>query len=164
MRNLAIVLCIAAILAGCGGQQETAPPSDPEPSAAQSQSSPAPNRPYVVSRNGCTINLKKLCQGFIDQPNFVYQDVQYDWNRWSQNNPAHSELRIPVNLPSGESLGLVNCYISNQKRKATDANLIRGAAVSDKAIEEVKAKGWCEENNPDYTKMWAELEQKIVPR
>lgn len=164
MRKLAAVLFIAALIAGCGGQQETAGQANPANSTAQQQTSSASAKSYVVSRNGCTINLKKICQGFIDQPNFVYEGVQYDWNSWSQNNPAHSELRIPVNLPSGQSIGLVNCYISNQNRKAADANLIRNGEIPDQAVEEVKGKGWCEENNPDYTKMWAEIEQKVTPQ
>ncbi len=161
--KIAIVLCFAAMLSACGGQQQPAGQPDAGSSSAPPQASSAAQPSYVVSRNGCTINLKKVCQGFIDQPTFVYQDVQYDWNSWTQNNPAHSELRIPITLPSGESLGMVNCYISNQNRKATNANLFRGGAISDKAIDEVKGRGWCEENNPDYTKMWAALEQKLAP-
>lgn len=164
MRTLGIVICIAAILAGCGGQQQSGDQNEAPSSAPGQQTSSAAGSSSTISRNGCSINLKKLCQGFIDQPNFVYQNVQYDWVSWSQNNPPHSELRIPVTLPNGESLGMVNCYIATQKRKATDGQLMRGPEISDKAIEYLKGKGWCEEGNPDYGKMWAEVMQKITPQ
>lgn len=161
MRNLGIVICLAAMVAGCGGQQASSEQSEASNNPPQQQTSSADRS--TVSRNGCTIDLKKVCQGFIDQPNFVYQGVQYDWVSWSQNNPPHSELRIPVVLPSGESLGMVNCYIATQQRKVAQAQLMRGPEVSDKAIEEVKGKGWCAENNPNYVQMWAEFNKNVTP-
>ncbi|MBZ5700192.1 MAG: hypothetical protein LAN18_16790 [Acidobacteriia bacterium] len=152
IRGRWVLICVlAALAAGCGGQQQP-----PAPSPQRSSSS-------TISRGGCTIDLRKVCQAFIDQPHFVYHSVEYDWRSFSQDNPPHAEIQLPLNLANGEYLGTVNCHVTTESRKATDAELMHGPPVSDKAVEYIKGKGWCEEDSPDYGKLMSEITRKIAP-
>lgn len=154
MRRLGILICLSLALASCAGQSAS---ENQAPGQASAKAA------GILSRDGCTVDLKKVCQAFIDQPSFIYRNSQYDWASFSQNNPSHAELQLPLNLPNGEYLGMLNCHVVTQNRKATAGVLMQGPPVSDQAISYLKKRGWCEENKADYSKLWAAITAKMGP-
>ena len=75
-----LTLCSLITLAGCSPQNPA-----PDNSAAQkSQPSPATAQPdaSILQHDGCTIDLAKVCQAYIDQPQFTYNSEEYDWQRF----------------------------------------------------------------------------------
>jgi hypothetical protein len=132
-----LMILAALVVAGCGAQ-----PSNPV-ALAQSPTGLTSN-PAIVSRSGCTVDLQKICQAEIDQPQIIYDTQKYDWQSFSQNAPPHTHIYFPLVLPNGHPGGTVDCYIATQQRKVLGAQMMSKPPVTEEAVEFVKSIGGCE--------------------
>jgi hypothetical protein len=99
-----------------------------------------------VSRNGCAVDLKQICQNALSQPNLTINGVQYDQNRLEQLGQRHVDFVLPYNFPNGELLAALNCQLDTQTHKVTRASLASGPAIDEKAVDYVRSQGLCLED------------------
>jgi hypothetical protein len=153
--NLRHLLTICSILAvaGCSPQN----PAVVAPGAQQPQTSPAaaPPAASVLQHDGCTIDLAKVCQSYIDQPQFTYNGDQYDWTRFQQNFSRHPDVEIWARYPDGNVVADVECHVDTQNRKINWARFLPNPPMTDKSWAFAKSQRWCQEDSPDYAG-WSE--------
>jgi len=82
--------------------------------------------PAVISKDGCTIDLKKICQAFINQPEFPLNGARTSWQRFVDNARPHEDVVLPAVALSPELPGSVECHIATHSRSATGAELLNG--------------------------------------
>lgn len=153
MVRLTIVVAISILLVGCSGQQ-TPQPTTPTPS---DQVNAAPK----VTVNGCTIDLKKICQVFIDQPHFLMNGEDFTWQAFAENQPPHTDFVLPAIGLNKDLGGAARCFLTVHNRKVTAAELLPQPTI-EKTVEYFKQNGWCEEQSPDYDKLMTATLQKIT--
>ncbi len=148
-----LTLCSLIALAGCSPQNRALDNS----SAQKPQTSPAVAQPSasILNHNGCTIDLVKVCQSFIDQPQFTYNDDEYDWQRFQQSFPRHPDVEMWARYPDGDVIADIECHVDTQNRKIDWARLLPNPPLTDKSWNFAKSKRWCQEDSPDYSG-WAE--------
>ncbi len=147
-----LITCLLIAIAGCSSQSPTS--SAPQnSSAAASQTSPAASPPAssILQHTGCTIDLAKVCQSFIDQPQFTYNGDEYDWNRFQQSFSRHPDLEISARYPDGSAVFEFECHVDTQNRKINWARLLPNTPLTDKSWDYAKSKQWCQEESPDYS-------------
>jgi hypothetical protein len=105
--------------------------------------------------------LKKVCQAFIDQPEFPVNDQQVTWERFESNSPPHTEIELPAAALGNGNEGTARCQVATNARKVTDANLLRGGPSIASTMAYFKQNGWCEEASADYDKLMAGVLQKL---
>ena len=115
----------------------------------------------TISQSGCTVDLKKVCQAFIDQPTFTLNGVEYDARRLQENGPSHSNIELPFNMPNGDLIGTAECQFDTQNRRVSYARLLQGPPITDVEVQYVKSRGWCAEQNPDYGKAMSGNQQPL---
>ena len=103
-----------------------------------------------------TIDLVKVCQSYIDQPQFTYNSEEYDWQRFQGSFSRHPDIEIWARYPDGNVVAEVQCYVDTQNRKINGYILLPGTPVTEKAWNFAKSKRLCQEDSPDYSG-WAEL-------
>lgn len=123
MKHFAV---IALVVAGCAG-------------AATTQKD-------VVSQNGCTVNLKAVCQQVFDQPVLHINGIEYDRQRLEQSGSRHLDVAVPFTYPDGSVLATVQCQYDTQTHRVVHASLAGGPPIDEKAVAYVKSQGFCEEN------------------
>jgi hypothetical protein len=140
-----LTLCCLIVLAGCSAQN---PPQATSPAAAAPSVS-------ILQHAGCTIDLAKVCQSFIDQPQFTYNGDQYDWTRFQQSFPRHPDIEIFARYPDNSVVADIECHVDAQNRKINWARLLPNPPLTDKSWDFAKSKRWCQEDSPDYSG-WSE--------
>jgi predicted small lipoprotein YifL len=144
-----LALCSLVALASCGSQNP--PPANS--SAQQPQASPAPaqSNASIYRHNGCTIDFAKVCQSYIDQPQFTYNGDEYDWTRFQQSFSRHPDIEIWGRYPDGSVVADIECHVETQTRKINWARLLPNPPLTDKAWAYAKSQRWCQEDSPDYS-------------
>jgi len=99
-----------------------------------------------VSRNGCTVDLKRICRGLFDQPEFTIQ-----WRQIRHPSPGAERLRTVdllanYNYRHGELLAAVNCQLDMSTHAVPEADLANGPPNDDKAAAYVGSQGLCVED------------------
>ncbi len=157
---------LAGMLAACSGQQATS--STGGSSSAQPQVSAVSNS-SILSRDGCTVDLKQLGQAYIDQPTFYISSggsgvEQYDKHRLEQNTRAHETFiwDVPEHPGSPNPIAAIQLTIAAGKT-VSSASLLPDPPVTDKTIAFLKENGLCQEQHPDYAKLMPELTTKFFP-
>jgi hypothetical protein len=111
-------LSVAAILlSGCAS---TAPPTE-------------------ISKNGCTVDLKKVCQYLIDQPEFTLNQQQFDHQRLENLSVRHVSMEVPWSV----SGSMLTCMVDTQTARVTDAHIAEGPPLNDANITWMRANGLC---------------------
>src|SRR5271156_913408 len=95
-----IVLSSLIVLAGCSAQNPA--PNNPATPAPQTSSAPAPANTSIAQHDGCTIDFAKVCQTYIDQPQFTYNGDEYDWTRFQQSFTRHPDVEIWARYDNGD--------------------------------------------------------------
>jgi hypothetical protein len=126
------------------------PQTTTQPPLPASASPPIPNA-SIVSRNGCTFDLMKLCQAGIERPEIVVNSGTTNWAQFAQNAQPHIHLYFFLILPNHADGGTVDCYIATQHRQTISAELLPDKPMSDEALNYVKSLNGCEEQQPNYT-------------
>ena len=134
-----------SILAACGVRQDN-------PNADRS----------IISQSGCTVDLKKVCQAFIDQPTFTINGVEYDARRLEQNGVLHTNVELPFKMPNGDLIGTAECQFDTQNRRVSYARLLSGLPITDVEVQYVRSHGWCAEQSPDYGKAMSGSQQPLT--
>jgi len=150
----ALTLCLLLTLAGCGSQNPAPSNAPAAPSAAPATAS-APAESSVFHHGGCTIDIVKACQTFIDQPEFTYNGDQYTWQRFQQTSNRHPDVEIWMRYPDNSVLADIQCHVDAQNRKVDWARLLPNPPLTDKSWDFAKSKRWCQEDSPDYSS-WAD--------
>jgi len=148
-----LTLCSLLALASCGPQN----PAPVSSSNSQAQTSPAAAQPNasIFQHNGCTIDFAKVCQSYIDQPQFTYNGDEYTWQRFQQSFSRHPDVEIWARYPDGNVVADIECHVDTQNRKINWARLLPNPPLSDKSWDFAKSRRWCQEDSPDYSG-WAE--------
>jgi hypothetical protein len=130
------------LLTSCGAQQGN-------PNADKS----------TISQNGCTIDLSKVCQAFIDQPAFTLNGADSNLHRLQENSTRHVNLELTFKMPNGDLIGTAQCQFDTLHRRVAYARLLPGPPITAAEVEYVKSRGWCADQKPDYGKAmsWSEL-------
>jgi hypothetical protein len=108
----------------------------------------------MISRSGCTMDLKQICRSLFNQPEFTVNGVQYDTRRLEQNGPRHPDLLMNYRYPNGEPLAAVNCQLDMSTHAVTRADLASGPPIDDKAVEYVRSQGLCREEAGLFSNSW----------
>jgi len=143
-----IVLSSLIVLAGCSAQNPA--PNNPATPAPQTSSAPAPANTSIAQHDGCTIDFAKVCQTYIDQPQFTYNGDEYDWTRFQQNFSRHPDVEIWARYDNGDVVADIECHIDTQNRKVDWARVLANPPLTDKSWAYAKSKRWCQEDSPDY--------------
>jgi hypothetical protein len=133
--SIALAVAVSLLAAACGVRQDN-------PNTDRS----------TISQSGCTVDLKKVCQAFIDQPTFTLNGVEYNAQRLEQNGVRHTNVELPFNMPNGNLIGTAECQFDTQNRRVSYARLLSGPPITDAEVQYVKSRGWCAEQSPDYEK------------
>lgn len=144
-----LTLCSLISLAGCSPQNPATPGSSPQP--LQNSSASTPPSSSILQHDRCTIDLAKVCQSFIDQPQFTYNGEEYDWERFQQSSPRHPDVEIWARYPDGNVVADIECHVDAQNRKINWARLLPNPPFTDKSWDYAKSKRWCQEDFPDYS-------------
>lgn len=155
-------IAAATFLLGCGAQS----PASSVSSTTSNSLKLANARPLDVKINGsrvsargCTIDLKKFCEAEIEQEEFLYDGAKYNWQMFAQNFPPHTYIYYTLTMRDGSPAATAECYIATQQRRVLSARLMPRPPVTGAAVEFAKAIGACEEQNPDYSKILATIQQ-----
>jgi hypothetical protein len=143
-----IVLSSLVALVGCSSQNPA--PNNPTPQAPQASSAAAPANTSIVQHDGCTIDFAKVCQTYIDQPQFTYNGDEYDWTRFQQSFSRHPDVEVWARYDNGDVVADIECHIDTQNRKVDWARLLANPPLTDKSWAYAKSKRWCQEDSPDY--------------
>ena len=90
-----------------------------------------------VSRNGCTVDPKQVCQiclRKLDQGEIaLYADgvTKYDTHNLDQSGVRHLTMLVDYRYPNGEPLALVNCQFDMRTHTVTQADLTNGRTPAD---------------------------------
>ena len=161
LRRGCLSLWIAVVLCACGAQPQEAQQSSTAPAQVPISSPPAASS-SVLKQDGCTVDMKKVCQAFIDQPEFPLSGDKYTWERFSGNFPPHTEIELPASALGNNTEGTARCQVSVHARKVTDGSLLSHGPSIAKTMEYFKQNGWCAEAAPDYDKLMAEVLRKLA--
>jgi hypothetical protein len=156
MVRVLLVLSIALAIFACAAQQQASSNGVAQPTASPASGS------SVLSTNGCTVDLKKVCQAFIDQPEFPVNGQIVTWQALTENVYSSPEIDLPAGVMGPEFSGDARCRLNTQTRTVAGANLASGGPPIDKTMEFFKKNGWCEESSPDYDKLMAALLQNLA--
>ena len=103
-----------------------------------------------VSRNGCTVEPKQVCQiclRMLDQGEIaMYGDGvrKYDTRNLDQSGVRHLTTLVDYRYPNGEPLALVNCQFDMRTNTVTRADLTNGRTpADDRASGYVRIQGLC---------------------
>jgi hypothetical protein len=117
------VLLIGALLAGCA----TADP------------------PAQISKNGCTVDPKKVCQYLVDQPGFTIDQGSTGQHGWTLNNSPMQH--VVVHIPFRGSGALLRCKFDTADThapRAIEANFEPGPIPDESNLERLREKGLCQ--------------------
>lgn len=106
--------------------------------------------------------MKRVCQAFIDQPEFPLNGERFSWERFANSAPPHTEIELPASVLGNNTEGTARCQVTIHTRKATDGSLLSGGPSIAKTMEYFKQNGWCEEASPDYDKLMADVIRKLA--
>ena len=149
-----LLFSVALTILSCA-QQQASSNSAPQPAAGPASSS------SILTANGCTVNLKKVCQAFIDQPEFPVSGQILNWQQFTENIYSTPEIDLPAGVMGSDFGGTARCRLNTQTRTVAGADLAPGGASIDKTMEYFKKNGWCQESSPDYDKLMATLLQNL---
>lgn len=105
-----------------------------------------------VSRNGCSVDLKEICDalmGQMAQEEFTVNQEKYDARSFEQDRPRHDDLIMSYNYPDGTLLASVRCQFDTVHHKITSATLASGPPIDDKAVAYLQSQGLCTESLDD---------------
>jgi hypothetical protein len=142
--SILLAVCVS-MLAACGARQDN-------PNADKS----------TISQSGCTVDLKKVCQAFIDQPTFTLNGAQYDARRLEQNGVRHTNVELAFKMPNGDLIGTAECQFDTQNRRVSYARMLAGPPITDAEVQYVKSRAWCAEQSPDYGKAMSGSRQPLT--
>jgi hypothetical protein len=91
------------------------------------------------SERGCTVDLKKVCQYLIDQPEFTLNQEQFDHQRLENLSVRHVSMEVPWSV----SGSMLTCMVDTQTARVTDAHIAEGPTLNDANITWVRANGLC---------------------
>ena len=107
----------------------------------------AADPPAQATKDGCALNLKKVCQWSVDWSLehgglVAYSDgMQLDRQRLQNLSVRHLEVNIPFNHGSGASL---HCVVDTQTARVTDGGMADGPALNEVDIEHIRQAGLCQ--------------------
>ncbi len=148
-----LTLCALIAFAGCSSQNPA--PDNSSSQQPQSSAAGAQANSSILQHNGCTIDFAKVCQAYIDQPEFTYNGDKYTWQRFQQSSLRHPDVEIWARFPDGNVLADIECHVDTQNRKINWARILPNPPMNDKSWDFAKGQGWCQEQTPDYSG-WAE--------
>jgi hypothetical protein len=95
--------------------------------------------PAQVTKDGCTLDLKKACQYVLDKATVVStQDgLPLTRQRFENISVRHVEVLVPF-MSSGTQL---RCVFDTETARATDAHLSSGPSLNDTDMEHVRKDG-----------------------
>ena len=103
-----------------------------------------------VSRNGCTVEPKQVCQiclRKLDQGELtLYADgvTKYDTHSLDQTGIRHLTMLVDYRYPNGDPLALVNCQFDMRTHIVTGAEPTNGRTpADDRAQGYVRIQGLC---------------------
>jgi len=148
-----LTLCLLITLVGCSSQNPVPNSAPAQPSAPSTAS--APPDASTFHHDGCTIDIVKVCESFIGQPQFTYNGDQYTWQRFQQSASRHPDVEIWARYSDGSVVADIECHVDTQNRKINWARLLPNPPLTDKSWDYAKSKRWCQEDSPDYSS-WGE--------
>jgi hypothetical protein len=154
-----LILWIALTLGACATARQPDEQSAPTPASASAPNEQAESS--IVKQDGCTVDLKQICQAFIDQPEFVINGERYSWERFTNSAAPHAEFELPASVLGPGAEGSARCQVTIHTRKVTGARMLSGGPSIAKTMAYFKQGGWCEEASPNYDQLMADEMQKL---
>jgi hypothetical protein len=159
-RRADFFLLLALAFCACSAQPQEAQQTATAPAQAATPSQP--DSSSILKQEGCTVDMKRVCQAFIDQPEFPINGQRFTWERFVNSSPPHTEIELPAGLLGKDTQGTARCQVTTHSRKVTDGRLLSGGPSIAKTMEYFKQNGWCQEASPDYDKLIAEVIRKLA--
>jgi hypothetical protein len=96
-----------------------------------------------IVKDGCAVNLKKVCQYVVDSGEVVStQDgMRLDRQRMQNISVRHVEVLVPFRRGSGT---LLRCVIDTQTARVTDAGIASGPQFNDTDIQHLRQNNLCQ--------------------
>ena len=97
--------------------------------------------PPTVPKDGCDIDLRKVCQSIIDSGSMVSSEDGLTLDRQRLQNAAvrHMELVVPWQV----SHATLRCVFDTQSGRVTDGKVAEGPQFTDVNFEWAKRNGYC---------------------
>jgi hypothetical protein len=92
----------------------------------------------TVTRNGCTVDLARVCRDFLDQRWMIISNLP--------RQGRHLSVMVPYNYPDGRPLATVYCEFDMSSHTVTRASLGSEPPIDDRAVEYVRSQGLCLQN------------------
>jgi hypothetical protein len=99
--------------------------------------------PATVSKNGCAVDLKRVCQYVVDSGEVIStQDgVRIDRQRLQNLSVRHLEVLVPFRHGSGT---LLRCVVDSQSGRVSQAGIAEGPQFNDADMEHLRQAGLCQ--------------------
>jgi hypothetical protein len=121
-----IVLAALLVTIGCGA------------AGAEESSSQVTASGNTVTRNGCTVDLARVCRDYLDQRWMIISNLP--------RQGRQLRLMVPYNYPDGRPLATVYCEFDMSGHSVTRASLGSEPPIDDRAVEFVRSQGLCLQN------------------
>ncbi len=133
------------LLSGCAAapQAQGSQPAAAAPAAASGEE----NYHSRLTRDGCTVDLVKVCQSGIDQRLININGGKDFWTTFAESQHPHTDLIMTWYLPDQTIVGTIRCHIDVPRHKVTRAALTSGRAITDETTAYIKQHHWCEEDS-----------------
>ncbi|MBV8138361.1 MAG: hypothetical protein JO121_22440 [Deltaproteobacteria bacterium] len=123
-----IVLLALLVTIGCGAH----------PAGAAESSSGVTVSGNTVTRNGCTVDLARVCRDYLDQRWIVLSNLP--------RPGRYLRVQVPYNYPDGRPLATIYCEFDMSSHSVTRARLGSEPPIDDRAVEFVRSQGLCLQN------------------
>ena len=101
--------------------------------------------PDQVSKNGCTVDLKKVCQHLVDQPGFTIDQGSTGQHGWTLNNSPMQH--VVFHVPFNSSGALLRCKVDTKEThspRVIEANLESGLQPDETNSKHLREQGLCQ--------------------
>jgi hypothetical protein len=124
--QISAVLAVLLLTIGCGA------------AGAAESSSGVTASGNTVTRNGCTVDLARVCRDFFNQQWMIISNFPRQGRRL--------RVWVPYNYPDGRPLATVKCEFDMSSHTVTAASLGSEPPIDDRAVEFVRSQGLCLQN------------------
>ena len=122
----ATVLAVLLVTIGCGA------------AGAAESSSGVTASGNTVTRNGCTVDLARVCRDFLNQRWMIISNLPQQGQR--------PRVMVPYLYPDGRPLATVYCEFDSFSHTVTRARLGSEPPIDYRAVEFVRSQGLCLQN------------------
>jgi hypothetical protein len=105
----------------------------------------AADPPDQISKNGCTVNLKKVCQRVVDQPGFAIDEGSTGQHGWTLNNSPMQH--VVFHIPFYGSGALLRCKVDTKDThtpEVIEANVESGPMPDETNFKYLREQGLCQ--------------------